>query len=123
MTLPVDAEDILQKQILLNALMAIKEKPALSQVGICPNIEYATLNVPGTNDYRISKFFKAIAKTWPKFSGDLGYPVPAPFGVAKSGYQAYYSYSEDSMWEGDYGALRKELLNYAISALEKELHA
>jgi hypothetical protein len=70
-----------------------------------------------------------IFKTWPKFTGDLTYPVPCPGGhtvvdgevvfgakAAKEAYNLAYD-----MYTGPYGALRLELLDHLIEFLEREL--
>lgn len=123
--MPIDANaiHIRQKQILLNALMAIKKEPFEPHTGICPNIDYATMNIPGTIDMFIQTVFKDIAQSWPKYSGDQHYPVPATFSDETPRTAYAFAYTHEGMWGGEYGTLRKELLDYAISELEKELHA
>lgn len=113
--MPVD-----QKQILLDALRVIKDTPPIVALGICPNIDYATLYVENCDDHAIQMLFKGHAKSWPLYSGDHNYPVPAT-SADTSATAAYYR--AEHMWEGKYGNLRKQLLDFVILALEKELNA
>lgn len=108
-----------QKQILLDALRVIKDTPPAAALGICPNIDYATLYVENCDDYAVQMLFKGHAKSWPLYSGDCNYPVPATTDISASA--AYYR--ADNMWKGEYGSLRKQLLDFVILALEKELNA
>lgn len=60
----------------------------------------------------------SLFKAWPKFSGNWLYPVPhptEPFDAAG----AYYA--AENKWEGEYGALRMELLDFCITELEDQL--
>ena len=50
---------------------------------------------------------------WPKWSGERMFPVPHPEG--KCPQRAFYNLP---MWEGPYGALRRELLDYLIERLK-----
>ena len=52
---------------------------------------------------------------WPKFSGRLVYPIPG------AGATYWAAQAHRTMWSGEYGNLRKELLNFMIEQLEKEL--
>ncbi|ASD52144.1 hypothetical protein KNT64_gp192 [Pseudomonas phage PspYZU05] len=52
---------------------------------------------------------------WPKFNGNHSFPVPAPSGVTSSEVDAFYRLSR---WEGEYGDLRLELLNFLIGELK-----
>jgi hypothetical protein len=75
-----------------------------------------------------------IFKTWPKFTGDLTYPVPCPGGhtvvdgvvvdgevvLGAKAAKAAYDAARD-MYSGEYGALRIELLDHLIEFLEREL--
>lgn len=65
----------------------------------------------------INLTFKPYFEKWPKFSGDEEYPVPNPIG----GCPRRIYWDTGSMWVGEYGRLRIELLDFLISELEKEL--
>lgn len=84
-------------------------------VGICSNVnrvlDMLDLYVLSPNT-ELAKLFK----TWPKYSGNPGYPVPCPDNDFSAG-EIYYITAV--MWEGAYGELRVELLNHCISELEK----
>lgn len=55
---------------------------------------------------------------WPKYSGELGYPVP---GVDGLGAEYVYDAVEGcNMYEGEYGQLRRELLDFLIEYLSDE---
>lgn len=76
-------------------------------------------------------------RAWPKFSGSVAYPVPAPEGgeevkdyATSRGWPeptskhdlaaaAYCMYDQlpEGLWVGEYGALRRELLEFSIEYL------
>lgn len=64
---------------------------------------------------------EGLWRKWPKYSGDPLYPVPGT-GVNKDSCNRAYreAYLNGSMWTGDYGALRLELLHYLIEATNDE---
>lgn len=90
---------------------------ALLKTKACPDKDYGICNnVPVYLDRLLFSLFKA----WPKFSGTLSFPVPhpaEPFSAAAA--RAYY-FAKDK-WEGEYGALRMELLDFCITELEDQL--
>ena len=99
-----------EKGALLAALYRVKFA-AVKQYGICGefNMYYrGKAAKPG-------KELKRLFALWPKFSGCAVYPVPGS-GVAYS-----RAVSSRRLWSGEYGRLRKELLNFMIEQLEKEL--
>lgn len=106
-----------QKQILLDALLHIQvHGPYDRDLGICYNVERATMNVPGTDDLAISNMMFDLWKKWPNFSGTLSYPVPHPqYSLPEMAY-----IEEDHCWEGEYGDSRKELLSFLIAELQKD---
>lgn len=62
---------------------------------------------------------------WPKFSGSVLFPVPATderFWHFTHSEEHQFMKTED-FWEGDYGQLRKELLDFCIQTLQQELEA
>lgn len=93
----------------LEELQEIQTKGAkYKRVGICGNLSTEVLH---TNRETLFSLFR----TWPKFSGEKDYPVPATGPcTAKEQYIA-----RESMWEGPYGDLRKELLTHCIKELQK----
>lgn len=66
------------------------------------------------------KWLKDKFKQWPKFSGDVNYPVPS---VTKdSDKMAYFFCQLTDLWSPfhPYGVLRRELLEFLIQEMEKE---
>jgi hypothetical protein len=59
-----------------------------------------------------------VAKFWTKHSGNFDYPVPSPI-VTLNAVEAFESLDS---WTGKYGQLRRELLDFLIETLEKEIH-
>lgn len=100
--------------LLLEALENIRDKgPANRLCGICANVrdllkgEYTNLQITNRQ--------KELFVKWPKFSGDLSFPI-------EGGEAAY----DNAKWEGtlwkedtEYGRLRKELLLFMINELRK----
>lgn len=96
---------------LLKAL--IKTKAAPTNVGICGNVNK---NIQ-THSIRYGDYLTSLFMSWPKFSGVSAYPVPHPdYESANCAYNA-----TEMMWEGEYGALRMELLDFCITELEDQL--
>lgn len=88
-------------------------------VGICSNVEHALymLELYGVS---LNSELRTLFKTWPKYSGHPGYPVPSTdneFSADKA-----YGIAVD-MWAGTYGELRIKLLNHCISELERVINA
>ena len=57
---------------------------------------------------------KPLFKRWSKYSGFEIYPVPSPDSTRTACAMFYYAQGKDALWEGEYGALRKELLDFLI---------
>ena len=97
--------------------------PALlySGGGIC----YHILDNEGNTPLGGYGAFDRFAQKWPKFTGNGAYPVPVPdwdyveedFADARRAYA-----SEPNKWVGQYGKLRRELLDFVIGELVKELY-
>lgn len=94
------------------------EGPTTLQDGICENILCAGAGTV----YPLPHLWVY----WPKFSGHPAYPVPAPsdkdgrIWLPGSYYMAVNAGGGD-MWAGEYGELRKELLNWLINTIEEHL--
>lgn len=69
------------------------------------------------------KWLEDKFKQWPKFSGDIDYPVPSD--TKDSAKMAYFFCSPTDLWSPfcPYGALRRELLEFLIREVEKECDA
>ena len=99
-----------EKQAVLIALYRVKFT-AFKTLGICGEFDYYYLGDATYGRFELRRLFRL----WPKYSVDIVYPVPG-------GHVAYRSAAGTKfMWSGEYGKLRKELLNFMIEQLEKEL--
>lgn len=56
--------------------------------------------------------------TWPEFSRDPIFPVPHADMKASDAF-----YEIEDVWEGQYGAARRRLLDHCIAAIERQLPA
>ena len=101
-----------------NALAKIQLNPPSSVFGICSELKeyidgsirsYAIDDITGL-DYCDS--LNAAFEAWPKFSGDLIYPIPCPEG----GQPMRAFMGSKRMWDAEdaYGALRLELLGFMV---------
>lgn len=127
------------KILLLAALCEVRGKvsgdflePILQSKGICSAaLMHITFEKGDVRDSQIAylNMLSALFSGWPDHSGESEYPVPAiDCGddddteheiVASSAY--YRAYDQGDMWYGEYGDKRRELLDYAIDTLKKEL--
>lgn len=57
-------------------------------------------------------FVRFVSPLWPKFSGDIFYPVPFKEWVASD------AYCNIPLWEGEYGKSRKELCMFLANQLQ-----
>ena len=97
---------------LLRSLKALKIDPPSNAKGICGN----TLM-----DGRSTKIKDTLFKSWPKYSGSLGFPINDPSGLLDP-HQAYIYYLGDLWDKGhQYGKLRWELVEFMIESLETAL--
>ena len=115
-------------KLMLDAALDIKAGNFDKQCGICGNINRKVQNAMDVelpeyviDDDEITMNSERILKqafyTWPKFSGDAGFPINDPFGFET----AHDVYGDLPKWIGEYGALRFELLDHVIDFLEKEI--
>lgn len=107
------------KQDLLNALLQIQDKPIDKSAGICYNVEKSMGYDSREDRFKTENILEGLFKSWPLFSGSIVYPVPDPDGFDPG--CAFMEASDEDMWEGAYGNLRKELLQHCIDELQKEL--
>lgn len=109
------AKAIAQKYM-LGALKIIRDNgPNHQRFGICSNVDAALISIgtqctPSTDAVMYELFEK-----WPKFTGTPEFPVPHPHLTPAA------AYAEPDIWEGTYGDNRKELLNFMIAELEKDI--
>ena len=98
-----------EKQAVLIALYRVKFS-VFKTLGIC-----SEFNRHYHGCFDKSEDLRRLFRLWPKFSGCAVYPVPG------SGAAFSRAVSTKRLWSGEYGKLRKELLNFMIEQLEKEL--
>ena len=106
-----------QKEITLHeALLQIKQSVEHVESGICQNL----LNIMGSGCFvQQSDWFDHIIKMWPKYSGNSMFPVPS--GDESIPPDCAYVYCQN-VWEGKYGELRKELLDFLIEKTQPNQH-
>jgi hypothetical protein len=82
--------------------------------GITDENDGICLNIAKYGHDDIHQYFT----TWERYSGEIEFPVPSTIeGVSP---EAIYMQT-NSVWEGAYGDLRKNLLDHIINELIKEL--
>jgi len=113
----------MKNPLMLAGLKLMKEiGPIDDFCGICHNLPMMTDDL---NDesyehdgwYYSEDLLHELFETWPKFSGDIEYPVPSDL-EDESPRNAYDMRA--NLWVGAYGDLRKELLDHCINELEGE---
>ena len=115
-------------QLMLDAALDIKAGNFDKRYGICGNISRKVVNAMHVEypEYVIDdeeiimdswRILKQAFYTWPKFSGDVDFPINDPFGIET----AYNVYGQLPKWVDEYGALRFELLDHVIDFLKKEI--
>lgn len=95
---------------LLEALIHLRDNgPADTDVGICSNVS-RLMEVSGLTPDLYE--FEAIFTKWPKFSGNITFPISG---------RAVYSVEQlyGGLWEGEQLSLRKELIDFAIKELSE----
>lgn len=116
---------MIDKQDLLQALKDTLKDPALYSA-ICSNVRGQLARFPQYKwglAVEVDNSLGLLFERWPKYSGNPRYPVPS----VTAGFSAENQFNttclgSDSFWEGEYGALRKELLQFCIGQLENEDH-
>ena len=117
-------------QLMLDAALDIKEGNFDNRVGICGNIDHKVTNAMDVKfpDYVIGndeiimdswEILKRAFRTWPKFSGDIDYPIDDPHEIETP----HNVFIRSHKWIGEYGALRFELLDHVIDFLKKEIES
>lgn len=122
---------VTQAQV-LSALKAMQIKVRDPRQGICSNLDWQLWMAFGSgvdhesylgNGELASSIIPDLSQKWPKFSGFPAYPVPVPEG-SNPLYTCMEMYdSVLNKWEGEYGELRRELLQFLIEELENRRHA
>ena len=116
-------------QLMLDAALDIKAGNFNEGYGICGNIDHKVTNAMDVKfpEYVIDddltmyspRILKQAFYTWPKFSGDVNFPINDPNGIET----AEDVYVRSHKWIGEYGALRFELLDHVIDFLKKEIES
>lgn len=99
-----------KESLLLEALQDIKANgPTKKEAGLCWNVDdYFYKRYSGPSPCLTT--MTEIWQNWPKFSGDIKFPVPY-------GDLTYFRHA--NKWDGEYGDLRRELLDFLIAQLEQ----
>ena len=91
---------------LLEKLIELRDNGPFDRVlGICHNMK--------TSEKEMSEL-RSLFCSWPKYSGRLVFPVPHPKLSPAEAFSAVLD-----LWVGEYGDLRRELLNHLIQELSK----
>ena len=107
-------------QFCLDAALDIKAGNFDEGYGICSNLsDKVNSQVPTSERGELSEILKQAFYTWPKFSGDINYPINDPYNRVS----AHRAYGDLPKWTGEYGALRFELLDHVIDCLKKEIES
>ena len=102
-------------QLMLDAALDIKAGNFDKGYGICSNLSNkVNSQVEESERYDSWQILKQAFYTWPKFSGDVNFPINDPNGIET----AYNVYDQLPKWIGEYGALRFELLDHVIDCLK-----
>ena len=110
-------------QLMLDAALDIKAGNFDKGWGICGNLNNKINNRVGESEERYEiilnswRILKQAFYTWPKFSGDVQFPINDPCDEIS----ANHAYVYLPKWEGEYGELRWELLDHVIDFLKKEI--
>ena len=108
-------------QLMLDAALDIKAGNFDKEYGICSNLSDKVNSQVEESEERYDSWqiLKQAFPTWPKFSGDVNFPINDPYNRN----QANIAYDYSPKWIGEYGALRFELLDHVIEFLKKEIES
>ena len=112
-------------QFVVDALRHLLKFPNLiiTNSGICYNV--CLIHFDTRSDYAaVRTAMNYLFRKWPKFSGNIGYPIPVPKdNSAFSAENVYYDSAYRYMWDkyNSYGALRYELVHFMIETGEQLL--
>lgn len=112
-------------------------------LGICPNMHtvsrgarYSPVaeSLLGDLPWVLDSVLTVCARAWPHYSGNPWCPVPPttecndtqePMSSAVQWAKASFEYEKASragtMWQGEYGNLRRELLRFVVASLEQAI--
>lgn len=96
------------------------EVPSSTVTGICYNLKQLVDELDGgIPPYDLSAVLSEAWAEWDLYSGDPDYPVP---GVGGTSAEVMYDRVE-SMWDGEYGAMRRDLCRHTADWLEANGYA
>lgn len=102
------------KPLLLAALRLVS--PEIQRHAICSQVEGVCYEFySGRESANVFALLRKMFQAWPQYSGNPCYPVPSPDGPVT----AYSSANlRGTLWQGEYGRLRVDLLKWLIQELE-----
>jgi hypothetical protein len=112
----------------INKLVAIREQFLRILDGQISNTGYGMCSevrrqLTMQEDILFHEIREPLFRSWPEFSGNITYPVPAPKHDVEnldSKDAAEFEYSScHEMYEGEYGTSRKNLAKYMVAELTK----
>ena len=107
-------------QLMLDAALDIKAGNFDKEYGICTNLQDKVHSqTKGAEYYDSWRILRRAFYTWPKFSGDVNFPIDDPHEIETP----CNVYARSHKWIGEYGALRFELLDHVIDCLKKEIES
>ena len=108
-------------QLMLDAALDIKAGNFNKEYAICMNLSDKVNSQVEESEERYDSWqiLQQAFYTWPKFSGDIDFPINDPHEIET----AYNVYARLPKWTGAYGALRFELLDHVIGFLKKEIES
>ncbi len=106
-------------KILLDTCLQVQANPLILH-GLCGNLEvrFSHLCLEWEVKCSLRAIRNILFKEWPKYSKDIEYPVPSDL-IGYSPASAFWI--NMSKWDGTYGDLRKELLQFMIDSLRLAL--
>lgn len=114
---------MIAKQDLLQALKEVQESPCHTSA-ICTNVCVKLRKLPQYQrniSQELDDMLACLFKKWSKYSGVPRYPIPSvTLELTAYGQFDIVAIDRGSFWEGEYGELRKELLQFCIEQLEND---
>lgn len=107
---------------LLEALKKLQQDgPYNERDGICHNLEYLMYGEDGRDPFDEDQpdpceLLAPQFESWDEYSGNEAYPIALEGWMRPS--SAYWSSENSNKWVGEYGEVRKRLLQHCITELE-----
>ena len=90
--------------------------------GLCYNVHSAWVRFGFSRHIDTSSIIKAIAPSWPKYSGNIDYPVGSPNECSALYHHTRAITGTENMWVGEYGKLRMEFLDFCITTVQEAVN-